>query len=350
MWSLKTLLVSVPGYPGPTVIQLKPKHSLPGLSRKNKLIAMHNENRRKCVPDDLLRGARMPLLSYSRQEDHIDDSLIQHSSLSLDSLLGTWVSTTPSSGGIAKFEIVREDGLPVLQIFGVGPKSMIDWGKTSVETVYTKDANTPEPMAFQARYDLGFMEVHVQGNFSLGLMVLACLNIFKDDSGRTNYFSREFFYRTQGRNKKDEAPILLLNRKIRTLDISRLEEQPGSEMQGRDDTTIAQFIGDWTTTNPNSRGIARAVITSHEQGLLVHAFGAGRPELHDWGIVQARVLADGPASSRIRAFHAVYDFGFLESYLQAKTEKGVLVVATFNRFKDQSGRSSYFSREFFARI
>jgi hypothetical protein len=290
----------------------------------------------------------MSLLSYSRQEDHIDDSLVQQGSLSLDSLLGTWVSTTPSGGGIAKFEISIEDGSPVLRIFGVGHKAMIDWGKTSVETVYTKDANTAEPMAFQAGYDLGFMEVHVQGNFSLGLMVLACLNIFKDDSGRTNYFSREFFYRRQGR-KKDEAPVLLLNRKMGILDISRLEEQPGSEMQGRDDTTIAQFIGDWTTTNPNSRGIAKVVITSHEQGLLVHAFGAGRPELHDWGTVQAKVLADSPASSRIRAFHAVYDFGFLESYLQAKTEKGVLVVAAFNRFKDHSGRSSYFSREFFAR-
>jgi hypothetical protein len=291
----------------------------------------------------------MPLLSYSRQEDHIDHSFSQPSSISLDSLLGTWVNTKPSGAGIAKFEISAGDGSPVLRIFGVGLGSMIDWGRTPVETVYTKDAATPEPMAFQARFDLGFMEVRVQGNFSLGLMVLACLNIFKDDSGRTNYFSREFFYRKQG-GKKDEAPVLQLDRKMGTLNISRIEDQPNSEMQFQDDTTIAQFVGNWITTNPNSRGIARVVVTPKEHGLLVHAFGAGQPELHDWGIVQARVLTDGPASSRIRAFHTVYDFGFLESSLQAKTEKGVLVVATFNRFKDQSGRSSYFSREFFARI
>lgn len=290
----------------------------------------------------------MPLLSYSRQEDCIDNSFSQPGSLSLDSLFGTWVNTKPSTGGIAKFEISTEGGSPVLRIFGFGPESMIDWGETYVETVYTKDAATAEPMAFQARYDLGFMEVHVQGNFSLGLMVLACLNIFKDGSGRANYFSREFFYRRQDGNK-DETPVLRLDRKMGTLDISRLEEQPGSETQALDDTTAAQFVGDWTTTNPNSRGIAEVVITPQEQGLLVHAFGAGQPELHDWGTVQATVLADSPASSRIRAFHAVYDFGFLESCLQAKTEKGVLVVATFNRFKDQSGRLSYFSREFFAR-
>jgi hypothetical protein len=50
-------------------------------------------------------------------------------------------------------------------------------------------------MAFEANYDLGFMDVQVQANFSLGLLVLACFNIFKDQSGRQNYFSREFFRR-----------------------------------------------------------------------------------------------------------------------------------------------------------
>jgi hypothetical protein len=293
----------------------------------------------------------MPLLSYSRREDHIDHSFSQPTSMSLDSLLGTWVNTKPSGAGIAKFEISTGDGSPVLRIFGFGLGSMIDWGRTPVETIYTKDAATAEPMAFQAWYDLGFMEVRVQGNFSLGLMVLACLNIFKDDSGRTNYFSREFFYRKQGGKKdKDESPVLQLDQKMGTLDISRIEDRPGSEMQAQDDTSIEQFAGEWTTTNRNSRGIARVVITPQEQSLLVHAFGVGQPEPHDWGTVQAKVLADGSTSSRIRAFHAVYDFGFLESYLQAKTEKGVLVVATFNRFKDQSGRSSYFSREFLVRI
>jgi hypothetical protein len=290
----------------------------------------------------------MPLLSYSRREDHIDPSFRQPGSASLDSLLGIWINTKPAGVGIAKFEISTEGGSPVLRIYGFGPKSMIDWGKTSIETIYTKDIATSEPLAFQARYDLGFMEVHVQGNFSLGLMVLACLNIFKDDSGRANYFSREFFCRRQNGNT-DESPVWQINGKRGAPAISRLEDSPGASTQAGDDTTIAQFVGDWTTTNQNSRGIARVVITPQGQDLLVHAFGAGEPEPHDWGTIPAKVLADGSASSRIRAFHATYDFGFLESYLQAKTEKEVLVMATFNRFKDQSGRSSYFSREFFAR-
>ncbi len=50
------------------------------------------------------------------------------------------------------------------------------------------------------------------------------------------------------------------------------------------------------------------------------------------------------------AFSAVYDFGFEEVRLQANVKLGVLVVASFNRFRDESGRSNYFGREFFYRV
>jgi len=63
----------------------------------------------------------MPLLSYSRREDLIDHSLSQPESVPLDSLLGTWVNTKPSGVGIAKFDILTEDGSPVVRIFGSVP-------------------------------------------------------------------------------------------------------------------------------------------------------------------------------------------------------------------------------------
>jgi hypothetical protein len=126
-----------------------------------------------------------------------------------------------------------------------------------------------------------------------------------------------------------------------------MEDQPGVSFQ--EDHTTGQFCGDWISTNPSTRGIARIKVQAREKGLSVHAFGAGEPELNDWGTVPAEVFTDGASSLRIRAFRAFYDFGFLETSLQAKTEKGVLVIASFNRFKDHSGRSSYFSREFFYR-
>ena len=61
------------------------------------------------------------------------------------------------------------------------------------------------------------------------------------------------------------------------------------------------------------------------------------------------VFADGPDSSAPRAFTARFDLGYKEVSLQAKVKKGVLVVANFNRFSDNSGRAAFFSREFFYR-
>ncbi|HLJ86182.1 MAG TPA: hypothetical protein VKZ53_05125 [Candidatus Angelobacter sp.] len=133
------------------------------------------------------------------------------------------------------------------------------------------------------------------------------------------------------------------------LRISRLEDRyPSGGYE--EDWTVQQFCGDWITTNGGSKGIAKAKIDFLDAKLIVHAFGAPASAPIDWGPVVAGIFTDGPNSSRIRAFHAFYDFGFMESYLQAKTEKAVLVVASFNRFKDQSGRANYFSREFFHRI
>jgi hypothetical protein len=133
------------------------------------------------------------------------------------------------------------------------------------------------------------------------------------------------------------------------LGLSRLEDHPESASETQDDFAITQFCGEWESTNSTSTGISRIIIKEQDGRLSVHAFGAFEPEERDWGTVPAEVFTDTAHSSRIRAFRALYDFGFMESLLQAKTEKGVLVIASFNRFKDGSGRANYFSREFLFR-
>jgi hypothetical protein len=109
------------------------------------------------------------------------------------------------------------------------------------------------------------------------------------------------------------------------------------------------FVGDWTTTNQQTQGIARLIVRDVDGQLRVRAFGATPPSLCDWGEAPAAVFADGPDSSAPRAFTARFDLGFKEVSLQAKVKKGVLVVANFNRFSDESGRAPFFSREFFYR-
>jgi len=101
------------------------------------------------------------------------------------------------------------------------------------------------------------------------------------------------------------------------------------------------LVGDWRNTNPEP-GIARIVCEENGDGRL-------RVTADNWGTVVAPVFAFEFDSDKAGAFLAVFDLGFEEVRMQANVKQGVLVVATFNAFKDDSGRSNYFNREFFHR-
>src|SRR5262245_41060433 len=134
---------------------------------------------------------------------------------------------------------------------------------------------------------------------------------------------------------------------MQTLELMRTEEEVDVTRALEIDPSI--FTGTWLTTNSSTRGIVKMIIELRGGQLIARSFGACSPEPCDWGEAIATVFAEGPGSSKPLAFSAVYDFGFMSSHLQAKVKKGVLVVAGFNRFQDNSGRSNYFSREFFYR-
>jgi hypothetical protein len=77
------------------------------------------------------------------------------------------------------------------------------------------------------------------------------------------------------------------------------------------------------------------------------AYGAGA--LRDWGTVAAVPHAAGVDGREPAGFLAVYEFGFMQVVLAANLNKGLMIVASYNAFRDGSGRSNYFSREFFYR-
>ena len=107
----------------------------------------------------------------------------------------------------------------------------------------------------------------------------------------------------------------------------------------------AALQGSWQNTNAASRGITGIDIAKGEP-LTVRVWGAGG---HDWGTVTAPVFTDAIDSKEGMAFNAVFDLGYCDVHMQANIKGGVLVVATFNRIRDDSGRSSYFTREFYWR-
>ena len=107
------------------------------------------------------------------------------------------------------------------------------------------------------------------------------------------------------------------------------------------------LLGSWLNTNSASSGMAKVVLGTHEGALTVRVFGADKPAPRDWGEVTGEVYAKSFDSQEGTAFSALYDFGFMESQLQANVKQGVLVIASFVQFKDDSGRANYFVREFY---
>ncbi|HEU4388483.1 MAG TPA: hypothetical protein VFV34_11845 [Blastocatellia bacterium] len=138
----------------------------------------------------------MEAYRYVRAEDQALPST-DPGPLDVAPLCGIWVNTNTDTRGIEKVLVRQSGGKLLVRVIAAGPAEAIDWGETEARAVYAKDATSKVGMAFEALYEFASVQSLLQANLSLGLLVVAGLNTFKDDSGRSNYFGREFYYRAK---------------------------------------------------------------------------------------------------------------------------------------------------------
>jgi hypothetical protein len=135
-----------------------------------------------------------------------------------------------------------------------------------------------------------------------------------------------------------------------TLTFVRADEQLESAMPGPMAIDTSPVVGDWSNTNLSTPGIARVLVSGRGDSLSIQVFASSGPTPREWGEADVEVVySNGVAAQAAMAFVASYDFGYLEVRLEANLSLGLLVVATFNTFKDGSGRFNCFGREFFYR-
>jgi hypothetical protein len=125
------------------------------------------------------------------------------------------------------------------------------------------------------------------------------------------------------------------------------KKEPATADAQRLDTSA--LLGEWINTNSSATGIVRLVLTQSGNRNWVRVFGAGAPVPFDWGEAPVEIFAEDPAFSQATSFTSFYDLGFMSVWLQTYVVKGVLVVISFTQFRDGSGRSNYFGKEFFFR-
>ena len=134
----------------------------------------------------------MTSLTYLRSEEHTPST----NSIIPEPLLGTWLNTNTATHGIASAVLARKGGQIVVRIVAAGDSAPFDWGETAAD-LFAADASSTEAMAFRAFYDFGFMQTDLQAHVRQGVLIIAKFDRFEDGSGRSNYFSKEFFYRAE---------------------------------------------------------------------------------------------------------------------------------------------------------
>ena len=111
---------------------------------------------------------------------------------------------------------------------------------------------------------------------------------------------------------------------------------------------LSPLVGDWVNTKPDTSYLVRVVLTEQDGRLLLRVYGANEPEPVDWGEIEAVPYAAG-TSLMAGGFHAFYNLDGIETHLVANQKLGILVIQSYTRYLDGSGRTGHFAREFFHR-
>jgi hypothetical protein len=257
-------------------------------------------------------------------------------SLSPSGMEGVWFNCDPGTGEISKIVFAIHEGAITMRAFGSSKPDPIDWGETPTKP-YVDCIGSSVITGLTADYNFGFMKTRIAGNIKYGVLVIQSYNEFCDESRRPAYFTREFF----SKEITHWHPALPVGAPC-----AAHSDQPGQgTAAGRVD--LSSFAGHWTNTNPETLAITHFDLFPREGSYYIRAFGAGRAE--PWGEVEATPYAYDASSARAVAFLARCDWDFAEATLAGNENKGLVIIASYHRFKDASPRSNYFKREFFYR-
>ncbi|HEY7425339.1 MAG TPA: hypothetical protein VH682_13995, partial [Gemmataceae bacterium] len=184
-----------------------------------------------------------------------------------DGFAGKWVNVNEKTNGLTRIEISRKDKVWTIQAWGAAGGGEIDQGKTTLSLLGDSVADTTMKYGF-ASWHHGFKDTQRTLQLKEELLIVEDFNIFKDNSGRSNYRSRSEFKRMKRDDEKKGDEFKRAKRG---------EENKGDEL-ARGQTVI---LGTWTwDIETNKQGGKKEVdvwweqVTNKEQ-FLVPRNGAG---------------------------------------------------------------------------
>jgi 3-dehydroquinate dehydratase/shikimate dehydrogenase len=236
--------------------------------------------------------------------------------LDLAPVEGEWVSATGLADGLSwlRAEPRGEDLMVSARAYGeTGPAT---WGPVRAH-VFAAGTQSTQGQALIADFDHGHLHTQIQTYQALGLMVVHAFHRFKDRSQQAGYFTREFFVPDDGGSAGAGHS-------------SNVPYRAGSPAP-------ATLTGTWNALAPaGSRRIAT----------LEFSVASGQPRARADGVeAEAQVYSDAHYLNDPPAFLTTFEHGYMRVHVQARVNRGVLVVCEYTEFTDDSGRRDYFIRE-----
>jgi hypothetical protein len=133
-----------------------------------------------------------------KQIRDLDKALIDSDvqGMNADRLTGRWMNTDRNTRGLREITIERIGEQFSVSARGAGTNGPIDWLAKSVTALANLEEEAGQrSIALAADFDFGFMKAETYLRVNKGVLVIVLFNTFKDQSGRTDYVTREFFYR-----------------------------------------------------------------------------------------------------------------------------------------------------------
>ena len=217
-----------------------------------------------------------------------------------------------------------------LGVEGRAPEGM---GWFESRALYASSSTGGDAAAFIAERDSDSMPVELHANLSKGLLIVSSFETRLFSDGPKRRFAREFFHRADlaSPGLSDVSP----------------NDSPARPLFSA--ASASTFVGTWRNTNSEGPGIVLVSFAATDDDSTMRIVARDDSGSHDWGTTAVEIYTELGTASEPAKIKARYDLGLLDVLLHGWVKQGVLVLALFRRFKDESDRSNYFDREFFYR-
>jgi len=133
-----------------------------------------------------------------KQSSHLNPELYDPATRTLNAhkLTGRWVNTDPGTRGLAQILIEQDGSTFRVGAVGVGANGLITWPMTRAKGMANLEEEAGQrALALAVIFEFGFMTAEAYLRVNKGVLVIVLFCTFLDDSERSSYVNREFFYR-----------------------------------------------------------------------------------------------------------------------------------------------------------